>query len=126
MEKEKIHEYAKKIAKQLPDTYEDYPFGKEHLVYKLRGKIFLFISERNGVKFLTLKSDPEQAKINRAIFDGIKPGYHMNKKHWISLYSESDLHEEIVEYLIKNSYNLVLSTLPKKEKASLNKDKNEY
>lgn len=41
--------------------------------------------------------------INRKIFNGIKVGYHMNKKRWITLYPDSDIHKEIVKDLIKDS-----------------------
>lgn len=119
MTEEELHNLAKKTATALAGTYEDYPFGDEHLTYRLKGKIFLFVTQRNGVRFLTLKSEPEQSKINRAIFSEIKPGYHMNKKHWISIYAGKDIHEEIVEHLIKSSYNLVLSSLSKKQRASI-------
>ena len=119
MTEDELHLLAKTTAIMLTGSHEDYPFGEEHLVYRVKDKIFLFVTQRNGVKFLTLKSDPEQSKINRAIFEDIKPGYHMNKKHWISVYAGRDIHEEIVEHLIKNSYNLIISKLTKKERASL-------
>jgi predicted DNA-binding protein (MmcQ/YjbR family) len=89
MNARELHEKAKQIAETLPGSYPDFPFGPEHLVYRVENKIFLFVSEIHGKRIVTLKSDPDQAMINKSIFSGIQGGYHMNKKHWITIVPDS-------------------------------------
>ena len=122
MKGNELHNLAKNIASNLNGTYEDFPFGPEHCVYRVENKIFIFISYLKGKNIITIKTDPEKGMINREIFNGIKVGYHMNKKHWITLYPESDVHKELVEDLIKDSYRLVVSKLPKNKRTALLKD----
>lgn len=90
-----------------------YPFGPETPVFKVVGKMFAAVSagERTVV---TLKSDPEDARALVQEFDSVTPGYHMNKKHWISV----DFSDERVptEDLIRASYDLVVAGLPKAQR----------
>lgn len=113
MNTQELHKTAKEIAQRLNGSYEDYPFGEEHCVFKINSKIFLFLSNVQGKKFITLKCSPDQVKLNIEIFNSIRPGYHMNKKHWISIDAGSDINEELLEYLIRSSYRLVVKTLNK-------------
>lgn len=122
MKGNELHNLAKYIAGNLNGSYEDFPFGPEHCVYRVENKIFIFISYLKGKNIITIKTDPEKGMINLEIFNGIKAGYHMNKKHWITLYPESDVHKELVEDLIKDSYRLVVSKLPKNKRTALLKD----
>lgn len=114
-----LHSLAKHIAGNLNGSYEDFPFGPEHCVYRVENKIFIFISYLKGKSIITIKTEPEKGMINREIFSGIKTGYHMNKKHWITLYPESDIHKGLVEDLIRDSYSLVVSKLPKNKRTFL-------
>ncbi|HCD6062514.1 TPA: MmcQ/YjbR family DNA-binding protein, partial [Enterobacter asburiae] len=60
-------------------------------------------------------SDPEKSLLNQQIYRGIEPGYHLSKKHWISLYGTDDVTPELVTDLINDSWNLVVDKLPKKD-----------
>lgn len=44
------------------------------------------------------------------------PGWHMNKKYWISVYFNQDVPDNKIKELIKQSYDIVYQSLPKKEK----------
>ena len=83
MDKQSLHETAKRLALELPFVELCWPFGPEFDVFKIGGKIFMLSSELRGVPFINLKSDPQKSLLNRQIYPSIKPGYHMNKKHWI-------------------------------------------
>ncbi len=121
MNAKELHEKAKQYAQNLPGSYPDFPFGPEHLVYRVENKIFLFVSKVHGKRIVTLKSDPEQAMINKSIFSGIQGGYHMNKKHWITIVPDSDVDESLLKDLIHASYKEVVKKLPKtKRKLLLN------
>lgn len=96
-----------------------YPFGEEAKVYKVGNKMFGLITEVNGVLRVNLKGDPDDNIALRGMFDAIEPGYHMNKEHWNSLYLDDSLEDDLVKRLIEESYELVVSKLPKKIRVSL-------
>ena len=94
----------------FPAVELSYPFGEETPVFKVVGRMFAALST-GGHPFITLKSDPEDARALVQQFTGIRPGYHMNKKHWISVdlpTTDAPLHE-----LIAASYELVVAGLPR-------------
>ncbi len=112
MELEEIRNYC--LAK--PGTSEDTPFDVSTLVFRVMGKIFA-ITDIDHFQFINLKCDPERAIELRAEFDSIKPGYHMNKAHWNSVYPETG--SKLICELIDHSYDLIVSKLPKKVKLEL-------
>lgn len=79
MDKQSLHETAKRLALELPFVELCWPFGPEFDVFKIGGKIFMLSSELRGVPFINLKSDPQKSLLNQQIYPSIKPGYHMNK-----------------------------------------------
>lgn len=94
----------------FPAAELSYPFGEETAVFKVVGKIFALFWEGERPR-LNLKSDPEDARALVATFPQITPGYHMNKKHWISVYFPAG--DAPVDELIQDSYDLVVAGLPK-------------
>ncbi len=98
----------------FPSTYLDYPFGKDAPVLKHRGnnKIFGLLLYRQEKLCLNLKCDPIEADFLRRIFEGVIPGYHMNKTHWNTVYINSDVDKDNLHQMIKNSYDL---TKPKRK-----------
>lgn len=69
--------------------------------------------------FVNLKCNPEKAVELRETYNGIKAGYHMNKKHWNSVCFNSDVSDAQIIDLIDHSYNLVYQSLSKKVKNEL-------
>lgn len=65
--------------------------------------------------FINLKSDPQKSLLNQQIYPSIKPGYHMNKKHWISVYPGEEISEALLRDLINDSWNLVVDGLAKRD-----------
>lgn len=106
---EELREYCL----QKPGATEGLPFGEDTLVFKVGEKIFLLTSLDTGNRF-NAKCDPERAIELREQFDEIIPGYHMNKKHWNTVYMNGQLTRKQLNELIDHSYELVLSSLPKK------------
>jgi len=98
---------AKKAAK------ESFPFGPEAAVYKVKGKVFAIASQKEGEVSMNLKCDPDEALALRDIFDAIKPGYHMNKKHWNTVTLPGDVPQGELERMIDQSYALVVKGLKK-------------
>lgn len=103
---------------------EHFPFDEVTLVFKVMDKMFALTGldrwER-GEESINLKCDPEKASLLRAEYEGIQPGFHMNKKHWNTItINKSDVSEELLRELINHSYDSVVKGLPKKAKAALN------
>jgi predicted DNA-binding protein (MmcQ/YjbR family) len=99
-------------AEELPGAGAENPFGPEWDVYKVRGKVFLLIPLDDTGR-VTLKSHPDDSVALRATFADIVPGYHMNKKHWITLTPGPSLEPDLVTELVTESYRLVVEKLPR-------------
>ena len=98
---------------QLKAVTEDFPFGEETLVFRIGGKIFLLIGVDEANRF-NVKCDPELAVELREQYNEVKPGFHMNKKHWNTVYMDGRLSNKQLCEMIDHSYDLVLKSLPKK------------
>ena len=98
-----------------PAVEETLPFGPDTLVFKVAGKMFALTGLDEADLRVNLKCDPERAVQLRERYADIKPGWHMNKKHWNTLYLEnSELSDTLVQELIDHSYALVVASLTKK------------
>jgi predicted DNA-binding protein (MmcQ/YjbR family) len=111
-------ETVRSYCLSFPHVTEEFPFDQSTLAFKVGGKIFALV-DVDGFNFLNLKCDPLKAIELRERYEAVRPGYHMNKKHWNSVYIHSDLPEKQLIDLISDSYNLVYSSLPKKIKNEL-------
>lgn len=94
-------------------TTEHFPFDKSTLVLKVQGKMYALVDvdQPTGIN---LKCDPEKAIELRERYDGIQPGYHMNKKHWNTVSLLGQVDDSLIKELIVHSYDLIVSSLPKK------------
>jgi predicted DNA-binding protein (MmcQ/YjbR family) len=101
-----------------PGTTEETPFGPDTLVFKVMGKLFA-LTDMNEFRSINLKCDPGKAIELREKYEGIRPGYHMNKKHWNTVETNGSIPDSLLHYLINHSYELVVSKLPKKLKENL-------
>ena len=101
---------------------EAFPFDDVTLVFKVMGKMFA-LTGLNRTEFqVNLKCDPEKAIELREMYEeAIIAGYHMNKKHWNTVFFERDLDQSLLIELINHSYDLVVSKLTKKDKTILEK-----
>jgi predicted DNA-binding protein (MmcQ/YjbR family) len=71
---------------------------------------------------VSLKCEPELSEGLRATHAAITPGYHLNKRHWITVTLDDSLPDSMVGDLIEDSYDLVLDGLPARERAALRGD----
>lgn len=101
---------------------EELPFGPQTLVFKVGGKMFLLVRldvTEADLNF-NVKCDPEYAvELREKYLNSIFPGYHMNKKHWNTVYCNRELSSIELSDLIKHSYSLVFDSLSNKIKDSL-------
>ena len=102
-----------------PFTTLDYPFGDDVHVFKVKGKMFALVSHDQGQMNMNLKCDPLESESLREVFSAITPGYHMNKKHWITLRFDGSVPEGEVLRLVDNSFQLVVAKMPKRERTAI-------
>ena len=97
----------------------DFPFDDVTMVFRVAHRMFALVRiDQNPLK-INLKCDPLMAQDLRMDFPAITPGYHMNKKYWITITFDGTLSDGMVKNLISNSYTLVYEKLTRKEKESL-------
>lgn len=99
---------------------EEFPFGEDTLVFKVMGKLFA-LTDVESFESVNLKVDPEVGAELREQYSSVLPGYHMNKKHWITVIMDGSISDKLLCQWIDNSYNLVTASLPKKDKEALQK-----
>ena len=102
---------------------EDFPFDEQTLVFKVKGKMFALTNVDHFTSF-NAKAAPEDGIALREQYAGIKPGYHMNKKHWNTIAVDGSVPDAVMRDLLKNSYDLVVKGLTKKQREELSKTQN--
>lgn len=111
---EELREYCL----QKKGAEESFPFGELTMVYKVGEKIFLLAGLEEGNSF-NAKCDPDRAIEWRELYDEVIPGYHMNKKHWNTVYMNGRLTLKQLHEMIDHSYDLVIRSLPQKIQAEI-------
>ncbi|MFZ1691884.1 MAG: MmcQ/YjbR family DNA-binding protein [Flavobacteriales bacterium] len=101
-----------------PGVSWDTPFGPDVLVFRVAGKIFALAPLDTPGTF-NLKCDPERAIDLRERYEGIVPGFHMNKQHWNTVDVTGTVPRKLLMELIDHSYELVRASLPKKLREGL-------
>lgn len=114
MDGKTLHAQAHEFALTLPFSGIYWPFGPEYDVFTVEGKIFMIKTFLRGEAIVNLKVDPELSLLHQAIYPSIKPGNHMNKKHWISVYPGEEITVDLLHGLIEDSWNQVVNKLPKR------------
>ena len=106
-------EQARELCLSLPQVEESFPFDDVTLVMKVSGKMFALIPLDSEKKVIALKCDPDRSEHLRMHYEGITGAFHMNKRHWNSVALDSDAPADLIARLIRHSYALVVSKLPK-------------
>jgi len=115
MNGEDLTQHAHQFALELPWTEQSWPFGPEYDVYRVGGKIFMLAMTLRGQPIINLKARPDNVLLHQEIYKSIGPGYHMNKKHWITVSGGDDISRELIEALITDSWHCVVDKLPKRQ-----------
>jgi predicted DNA-binding protein (MmcQ/YjbR family) len=98
---------------------EDFPFGPETSVFKVGGKMFALSALDRTPLEVSVKCEPELAVQLRESYGEIRPGYHLHKRHWNTMTLGGGLSDELVRDLVEDSYDLVVSALPKRAREEL-------
>jgi predicted DNA-binding protein (MmcQ/YjbR family) len=109
-----LREYC--IAKE--QVGESFPFNETTLVFKVAGKMFLLVDIESRPLSFNAKCDPQKAIDLREKYNCVQPGYHMNKQHWNTIECDGSVNSKLIFSWIDDSYNLIVSSLPKKVQAT--------
>jgi predicted DNA-binding protein (MmcQ/YjbR family) len=99
----------------LPQAIETFPFNLETSVFKTsgNGKIFALTALDAEPLSVSVKCDPQESLALRAEYPQITPGYHLNKKHWITVVLDGAVPDDLLEQLIRDSHTLVRPRPPR-------------
>ena len=100
---------------------ECFPFDSETLVFKVMGKAFLLSGIESKPVSFNVKCDPQKAIELRELYDAVRPGFHMNKKHWNTIIVDGSTTQSQIQHWINDSYDLVVDGLTKVQKKKLGK-----
>jgi predicted DNA-binding protein (MmcQ/YjbR family) len=103
------------LCAALPGAVLTFPFNEETAVYKVGGRIFALTGVDRATS-INLKAEPEDVTGLVETYDAISRGYHMNKKHWITVQLDDSLPEGLLEELVEDSYDLVVDKLPARDR----------
>lgn len=113
-------------AEQLRDyclsllgTAEEFPFGPDTSAFKVAGKIFALSRLSEEPLRISLKCDPPLAEELRKAHPAVTPGYHLNKRHWNTVIIDGSLSDEMIRDLVEDSYDLIVSKLPRERRQAL-------
>jgi predicted DNA-binding protein (MmcQ/YjbR family) len=101
-----------------PSATASRPFGPEHVVYKIGGKMFAIVADEDPPRF-TLKCDPVLGEVLRGQYAAITPGYHTDKRHWITIRQDADLPDAELARLFDHAYDIVRAKLTRAVRAAL-------
>jgi predicted DNA-binding protein (MmcQ/YjbR family) len=108
----------RKYCLKKPFVTEGFPFDERTLVFKVDGKVFALL-DVDSFEQVNLKCAPDKAVDLREQYNGILPGYHMNKTHWNTVRVKEDVPVEMIYSLVDESYNEVVKTFTKKRRNEL-------
>jgi len=102
-----------------PAATEGTPFGPDNIVFKVAGKMFALAALDEVPPAVNLKCDPDLALELRDRYEQVRPGYHMNKKHWNTVVLDGVIPSAEIRKMIDHSYDLVVQSLPKAKRRTL-------
>ena len=92
----------------LPGAQETFPFEPGAAVFKAANAKMFGVSVTTAEPLdISVKCDPDIARALRAEYVAIVEGYHLNKRHWITITLNSDVTDDRVRQLVRDSYDLV-------------------
>ncbi len=112
-------EEIREFALTLPATTEDMPFGPDWVVFRIGGKIYLFIALESDPARIAVKLKPELGEELREQYNCVRPAFHMNKVHWNDVFVENTVDDELIKAWIRHSYEQVRSKLTRKVREGL-------
>lgn len=98
-------------------AYEDYPFGLDVTVIKVKGKIFAQFFQLNSKDMATFNCDRLMGELYRNQYQGIVVrGWHcppIQQPYFNTIPLDDSLADDVIKEMIDHSYNRVVSKMPK-------------
>ena len=96
----------------FPGSAETFPFGPETSVFKVADKMFALSQLAQRPLCVSLKCEPALAEQLRETHPAVRPGYHLNKRHWNTVTIDGSLPDQTIRDMLEDSYDLVVGALP--------------
>ncbi len=111
------------LCAELPHSRETFPFGATTLVFKVgpadAGKMYALTDVQADPVSVSLKVRPERGEELRAAHAAITPGYHLNKRHWVTVTLDGRVPDDLIRELIVGSHALVVGGLTRAQREDL-------
>ena len=114
-------ETLKAHALAKPAATQDFPFDEETMALRVKNKIFALVPTKASPLQANLKCDPNWADILRQTYSAVKPGWHMNKRHWNTVVFDGSIADDEILEMVDHAYDQVVKGLPKKDREALQK-----
>jgi len=108
-----------RLLKSKPGSTEEVPFGPEHLVYKVMGRIFAVIGWDEEPLTMSLKAEPERVEELREVFRAVTPAPYFHKRHWNLVRLDGSIPEPELVAMIDDSYDIVVRGLTRARREEL-------
>ena len=115
MDAEELHDHCL----SLPGSQETFPFAPTVPVYKVAGKIFAIVRFGEDAIDVSLKCEPALAEQLREAYPSVRPGWHLNKRHWNTVTLGGSLGDALLRDMVEDSYDLVVSGLSQARRRAL-------
>lgn len=109
-------EEVREIGLSLPHTTERCPFGPDALALEIGGRMFCLLDLSGKWTFYNIKVHPDYSIELQERHTSIRPGFHMNKKHWISVDFNGNIPKAMHRKLIEHAYLQTRKALPRKQR----------
>lgn len=112
-------ESLREHCRSKPGSQETFPFDMRTLVFKVAGKMYALCGIDGDPFELSLKCDPDEAEALRSLYPAVKPGYHLNKRHWNTVTLDGTVDDELVLEWLDGSYERVVAGLTKRDREAV-------
>jgi predicted DNA-binding protein (MmcQ/YjbR family) len=119
LEERPSREHLKDHCGRKPGSTSGFPFGEEHLVFKVCGKIFAVLNIEESPVKITFKTDPELTGLLRGQYRSIQPARYFDKRYWNTLTCDGTVPEDEVIELVDTSYDIIVEGLKKSDREAL-------
>ncbi len=107
------------LCRGMAGSTEEFPFGPEDAVFKVGGRMFALVSLEDEPGRVNLKCDPVYALALRDEFPAVRPGYHMDKRHWNTVVLDGSVPDHLLVEWVEESYDLVVAGLTRPAREAL-------
>ncbi|MGO1315521.1 MAG: MmcQ/YjbR family DNA-binding protein [Cellulomonadaceae bacterium] len=116
------HGWCRAVCLDLPEARTDQPFDADSRAFRVHGRIFALLMDVPHVSphpLVNLKAAPLEVPLLVATHAWVLPGYHMNKRHWISVELGPATDAALAASLVEDSFDHVTAALPRRLRGSL-------